>query len=319
MTQKSSNLPEITVKAVLLSIVLTVVLAAANAFLGLKVGLTVSASIPAAVISMAFLRMFREHSILENDIVQTAASAGEALTAVIIFTIPALIVISYWQKCNYLQLVGISALGGTLGVLFSVPLRRVLLADKSLPFPEGTAIGNVLKASTLEEFSIRNLIFGGVIGALIKVFQLGFKVLSGSAQYWVARGSTVVGIGFGFDPALIGAGYIIGINIGLSILLGIVIGWLVGVPIIALVYGVPVASNSSAMAMALWSDYIRYIGLGVMMVGGIWAIVMLVKPMFKGIVHSIESLTVSRKHGMAALPREERDIPINWVLWLILV
>ena len=141
------KLPEITCKAVVLSIILVILLGSANAYLGLRVGMTVSASIPAAVISMGLLRCFKTSNILENNIVQTAASAGEALTAGIIFTIPALIVIHYWAKFNYLMTAAIALLGGTLGVLFSVPLRRVLLADKTLTFPEGTAIGNVLKAT----------------------------------------------------------------------------------------------------------------------------------------------------------------------------
>lgn len=317
MTEDNKNLPEITVKAIFLAIILTVILAAANAYLGLKVGLTISASIPAAVISMACLRVFRQHNILENNIVQTAASAGEALTAGIIFTVPALIVIKFWYEFPYYQLVIIAALGGILGVLFSVPLRRVLLADKSLPFPEGTAIGNVLKASAMEGFSARNLVYGGVIGSVIQVFQLGFKVLAGSTQFWFVRDKFIIGAGIGFSPALIGAGYIIGINISLCILIGIVIGWLIGVPVTAAIYGMPEAASNYDISMVLWDKYIRYVGLGVMMVGGLWAIIVLFKPMIKGVVYSIESLAVRREHGLKALPREEHDLPINWVAWSI--
>ncbi|MBY0378073.1 MAG: oligopeptide transporter, OPT family, partial [Gammaproteobacteria bacterium] len=174
----STSLPEITLKGTILAIILTIVLAAANAYLGLKVGLTVSASIPAAVISMGVLRFFKTSNILENNIVQTAASAGEALTAGVAYTLPALIVIHFWTHFNYFASAAISITGGILGVLFSVPLRRVLLADKTLRFPEGTAIGKVLTASSDNTFGLRELIAGSSIGALISLFQGGFKLLA---------------------------------------------------------------------------------------------------------------------------------------------
>ncbi|MFV1979977.1 MAG: OPT family oligopeptide transporter, partial [Rhodothermia bacterium] len=144
----SQSLPEITVKAVILGAVLSMVLAGANAYLGLKVGLTVSASIPAAVISMAILRMFKTSNILENNIVQTAASAGESLAAGVIFTIPALILLGFWQEFNFMETVSIAAFGGILGVLFTIPLRRALIIDQPLMFPEGVATAEVLKAGT---------------------------------------------------------------------------------------------------------------------------------------------------------------------------
>ena len=135
----SQSLPEITIKAVILGAVLSAILAGANAYLGLKVGLTVSASIPAAVISMALLRMFKTSNILENNIVQTAASAGESLAAGVIFTIPALILLGFWQEFNFMETVSIAAFGGILGVLFTIPLRRALIIDQPLKFPEGVA------------------------------------------------------------------------------------------------------------------------------------------------------------------------------------
>src|SRR5210317_574576 len=141
-------LPQLTVKAVLLGIVLSAVLAGANAYLGLFAGLTVSASIPAAVISMAILKMFKESNILENNIVQTAASAGESLAAGVIFTIPALILLGFWDGFNFMEVVSIAAFGGILGVLFTIPLRRALIIDQPLKFPEGVATAEVLKAGT---------------------------------------------------------------------------------------------------------------------------------------------------------------------------
>lgn len=316
----SKDLPEITVKGVILAIILTVILAAANAYLGLKVGLTVSASIPAAVISMGVLRFFKNSNILENNIVQTAASAGEALTAGVAYTLPALIVIHYWGNFNYFASMAIAMTGGALGVLFSVPLRRVLLADETLRFPEGTAIGKVLSASSDKTLGLSELIAGSSVGALISLCQGGFKLLSDSVQLWVSCGSTILGGGLGFAPAMLGAGYIIGIGVTASIFLGIVLGWLVGIPVIAYFYGSPSSlSAASDIAQYIWQNDIRYIGIGAMVVGGVGAISSLIRPMVKGLNASFASVAQMRLHGVIDIPRTERDMRITTVLWCILV
>jgi len=310
-----TTLPEITLKGTILAIFLTIILGAANTYLGLKVGITVSASIPAAVISMGLLRFFRTSNILENNIVQTAASAGEALTAGVSYTIPALIVIHYWSNFDYLTTAIIALTGGILGVLFSVPLRRILLADKTLRFPEGTAIGKVLMASSSAATGLKNLVYGGIVGAVISLCQTGFKILSDQMQLWFRVANTIVGGGLGFAPALIGAGYIIGINICLSIFLGVVLGWVIGVPVLSYIYGIDTTQGMTQIAMQLWGDHIRYIGLGAMMVGGLWAVVTLVKPVVKGIHASIRSVIEARQAGAVNIPRTERDISIMKVFW----
>jgi len=316
----TKKLPEITIRGTILAIILTVILASANAFLGLKVGITVSASIPAAVISMGILRFFKNANVLENNIVQTAASAGEALTAGISFTLPALIVIHYWNHFNYWTSFIIAATGGTMGVLFSVPLRRVLLADKTLRFPEGTAIGKVLMASADDEsVGFKNLLAGGFVGALISLCQTGFKLLADHLQLWFKVGASVAGGGFGFAPALIGAGYIIGVGTCLSIFLGVVLGWIVGIPLLTYIYGIPPHTHVSDIAMLMWSSHIRYVGLGAMMVGGVWAIFSLLKPITKSIVTSIQSVLDARAHGKTHTPRTERDLSIITVFWLTLL
>lgn len=314
----SVKLPEITIKAVIVAIFLTIILAGANAFLGLKVGMTVSASIPAAVISMGILRFFKHYNVLENNIVQTAASSGEALAAGIVFTMPALIIIKYWGHFNYWHTAIIAILGGTIGVLFSIPLRRALLADKTLKFPEGTAIGNVLKVSASSDVGLSDLVLGGGLGAIISLCQNGFKLFGGSLQLWFQGAGTVFGFGVGFDTALIGAGYIIGTNVALTILLGIGLGWLVGVPIIADIYGYDHSVAMDQVALSIWSDHIRYIGLGTMMVGGIWAVVSLVKPIIEGVNKSI-SILKDKKAENTQVIRTEHDIPINYVGWGILI
>jgi OPT family oligopeptide transporter len=173
------NLAEITVKAVILGIVLSVLLAGANAYLGLKAGMTVSASIPAAVISMAVLRMFRRSNILENNIVQTAASAGESLAAGVIFTLPALVLLGEWTDFNYLETTIIAGLGGLLGVLFTIPLRRALIVETPLTFPEGVATAEVLKVGDQGGAGIGAIVAGATIGVLFKFGETGLKLWAG--------------------------------------------------------------------------------------------------------------------------------------------
>lgn len=311
----SMNLPEITLRVIILGTILTVVLAAANAFLGLKVGTTVSASIPAAVISMGILRFFKNSNILENTMVQIMASVGEALTAGIAFILPALIILHVWDGFNYWQTVVTGLLGGYLGVLFTIPLRRALLQDKTLRYPEAVAIGNVLKASTKSETrDLRALVGGGIVGSLIALFQSGFQILTDSYQYWVKTSSTVVGFGVGMSPALIAAGYIVGANVALSLLVGIVIGWLAGVPALTIFYGMPVADTANQIALEMWHDHIRYIGVGTMLVGGLWTLCTLFKPVIDSMIASIHSLREIKLGNKAASIRTERDISINYVL-----
>lgn len=308
------SLPEITLRVLILGVILTVVLAAANAYLGLKVGTTVSASIPAAVISMGILRFFRNSNILENTMVQIMASVGEALTAGIAFILPALIILHVWDKFNYWQTVVTGLLGGGLGVLFTIPLRRALLQDKTLRYPEAVAIGNVLKASAnKEKGDLRSLTIGGLVGGIIALFQSGFQILTDNFQYWMKTQATVFGFGLGLSPALIAAGYIVGINVALSLLVGIIIGWLAGVPILSWVYGMPDADTANQMAMLIWRDHIRYMGVGTMLVGGMWTLCTLFKPVINSMAASIASLRNLRKGIKTASLRTERDIPIHYV------
>lgn len=313
-------LPEITLRAVVLGVILTVILAAANAYLGLKVGTTISASIPAAIISMGILRFFRDANILENTMVQTMASVGEALTAGVSFILPALIIMHVWDGFNYWQTVLASLLGGGLGVLFTIPLRRALLQDKSLRYPEGVAIGNILKASMAkEEGDLKSLTWGGLVGAVIALCQSGFQVLSDSYMYWFKTGTTIAGFGLGFSPALIAAGYIVGINVALSLLAGIMIGWIIGVPVLIHMYGMPVAETANQAAMIIWTDHVRYMGVGTMLVGGLWTLVTLMKPVVQSISMSFATLRHMRVGKIRVMDRLENDIPIHYVLIGILV
>lgn len=310
---------EISLRAILLAILLAVVLAAANAYLGLKVGLTISASIPAAILSMGILRFFKNPSILENNIVQTGASAGEALTAGTAFTLPALIILHYWQHFDYWQTVIISLTGGILGVLFSIPLRRVLLADRTLRFPEGTAIGQVLKISENTKENLKELVQGGAIGAFVALFQSGFQVIADNFPLWFkVDNKFIFGFTFGFEPALLAAGYIVGIGVALSTLVGVVIGWIIGIPIFSYLHpAAAINQSASDIAMNIWQTNIRPIGVGTMLVGGLWTMVLLIKPIIKGVHSSFISLRTIKESGYAALPKQERDIPIHYTLALV--
>ena len=316
----SQSLPEITFRVIVIGVILTIILAAANAYLGLKVGQTVSASIPAAIISISILRFFRNSNVLESTMVQTMASVGESLIAGVAFILPALIILHVWSGFYYWQTVIIALLGGILGVLFTIPLRRALLNDKTLRYPEGVAISNVLKASTTTESAdLKTLSYGGIVGGLISLFQAGFQILTDTFDYWVKGPSTIFGFELGLSPALIAAGYIVGINVAISFLVGIFIGWIAGVPILSWVYGVPSIDSASDAAMTLYREHIRYIGVGTMLVGALWTLVTLVKPISQSIMASFISLREAKLQGSATTLRTERDIPINYVFWLVLL
>lgn len=308
------KLPEITIRGLILGCILTIVLAAANAYLGLKVGVTVSASIPAAVISMGILRFFKDSNILENTMVQIMASVGEALTSGIAFIVPALIILHVWTNFDYWQTVATALLGGGLGVMFTIPLRRALLRDKMLRYPEAIAISNVLKASmTREKGDLTSLSVGGGIGALIALFQSGFQVLTDSVAYWFKANTFVYGFGLGLSPALIAAGYIVGVNVAISTFLGVILGWIIGVPTLTWFYGIPDVSSATDAAMAIWHNYIRFIGVGTMLVGGLWTLITLFKPVVTSMATSFATLRDIRHGKQAENIRTERDIPIHYV------
>ena len=316
----SETLPEITVKAIVLGLILSAVLAGANAYLGLKVGMTVSASIPAAVISMAILRLFRDHNILENNIVQTAASAGESLAAGVIFTFPALIILQHWSGFPFLPTMGIALCGGVLGVLFTVPLRRALVIEADLRFPEGVATAEVLKAGTEHGAGAKLIAIGGIAAALLKLSQTGLKIAQGSIHGSLGFGRSIFGFGSDLSPSLLGVGYIVGPLVGSLLLAGGLISWMFGIPIYLatadpeVVVGIVGDATGYAAAQNVWSAQIRYMGVGAMVVGGVWALVSLLGAVREGIRSSLEAVRVARTHdGGIQVPRTERDTPITMV------
>jgi putative OPT family oligopeptide transporter len=306
--------PQLTVKAILLGIILAMVLAGANAYLGLFAGMTVSASIPAAVISMSLLRLFRNSNMLENNIVQTAASAGESVAAGAIFTLPALILLGYWNVFDYWWVCVITGLGGLLGVLFTIPLRRSLIVEQALPFPEGTATAEVLQVGDAPGNGLRALAIAGVAGATIKFAATGLRIWPDAAQAaaFTSNGA-VLYAGSNLSPALLGVGYIVGLNVAALIFTGGMISWLIAIPIYSGWFMQPgeyAATDALDLAYAIWTSKIRYLGVGAMLVGGIWALL--------SIRHSISAvirrgLRADESVARAQLPHTEHDAPMRFV------
>jgi putative OPT family oligopeptide transporter len=321
MSSNSSPSPkiEITIKAIIISLFVTIVLAASNVYLALKIGTTIAASIPAAVLSMGILKFFRRSNVFEINAIQTAASAGEGIAAAVSFVLPALIILGYWHYFHYWQTALLVGVGGILGVLFSVPLRRVMLNYPSLRFPEGTAIGSVLKASSSNNSYTRELVQGGAVGGFIALAQTGLKVLTDTVPLWFVSNKLLYGISLGFSPALLGAGYIVGFEVGMSMFIGVIIVWLLGMPILTHIYGLPSAGNTYDMAMTIWSEHIRYIGVGTMLLGGIWTLLTLIKPVIQGIKLSFKSVNQIPDLANQDAITQDRDIPMRYVLWGTLV
>jgi len=308
----TTSLPEITLRVIVLSIILAILLGASNAYLALKIGILTSASIPAAVISMGVLRLFKNSNILENNLVQTAASAGEAVAGGIVYTIPALIIIRYWMHFPYLENLCIAIIGGVLGVMFSIPLRRILVTDKHLRFPEGRAIAEVLMVGARKALGLKEMLWGGLVGAAIELAQTGFKVIANSLEVWFTVHRGIFGFGAGFSATMIGAGYLIGFNLGLSLMVGAIIGWLVAVPVITEIHPLVLQNTTAAHAvMTLWSDEIRYMGIGTMMVAGVWTLFTLVKPLLANIQTSIQTMFKRREQSRI---RTDFDMPMPYVV-----
>ena len=306
---------EITFKAILLGIILSMLLSGAMAYLGLFAGMTVSASIPAAVISMGVLALFKKSNILENNLVQTAASAGESLAAGVIFTIPALILMGYWESFNYLEVAKISAIGGIIGVMFTVPLRRAFILVAKLQYPEGIATAEVLKAGEKarkdsgngSSNGLKMIVISSLAGGLMKLSELGFSMWNVVLEKAINIGNAIFGLGTNLSPALLSVGFIVGRNIGILVVVGGLISWGIAIPIYSAINGFE--GEPLEAAYLIWNSKIRYLGVGAMVIGGIWSLIKLFNPLIIGIQDSLNAIKGSRVNAL----NEERDIPINYV------
>ncbi len=313
----NNQLPEITVKALFLGVILSMILAGANAYLGLFAGMTVSASIPAAVMSMGILSLFKKSNILENNIVQTAASAGESLAAGVIFTIPALVLLGYWETFDYVEVAKIAAIGGVIGVLFTVPLRRALIVTAKLKYPEGVATAQILRAGDDAKQGATDDGSGGLktigltslAGGVMKLFQQGFGAWHSEMAGATTMGRSIFGLGTDLSPALVSVGYIVGRNIGILVVAGGLISWAIAIPIYSAMVGFE--GDPLDAAWGIWNSKIRYLGVGAMVVGGVWSLIKLFKPLVEGVRASLA--TVKNRSSDKDVPLEEQDMPINYV------
>lgn len=312
--------PELTPRAVILAILLAMILAAANTYLGLFAGLTIASAIPAAVVSMAVLKLMGGGHILENNIVATGASAGSSIAAGVIFTVPALLLLGYWTDFRYSWVFAIAGLGGLLGVLFSVPLRRSLIVEQKLAFPEGKAAAEVLKSGDKPGAGLKILGGAAAIGGLMKLAaSSGLRLIPDTAAASTWFGNTIGYFGTNLSPALFGVGYIVGLNIGIVMLAGGVIAWNIAIPIYSTFFlaSDPVLSMELAGATAedaaygIWSEQIRYLGVGAMLIGGIWTLISLRHSLVSGIRSGIAA---ERSKGDEVVPPTERDLPMRAIM-----
>ena len=324
----SANLPpvddnrtELTVRGVILGVVITVVFTAANVFFGLKAGLTFATSIPAAVISMAILRYFKGATVQENNIVQTIASAAGTLSS-IIFVLPGLIMIGWWTGFPYWVSFSICALGGILGVMYSIPLRRALVTLSDLPYPEGVACAEVLKVGGGEDASedsdaenkagLMAMVWGSVVAAVFAVIVQTRVFASDVAQYFKLndRGS-VTGYDFNLSFALFAVGHLVGLWVGVAMLIGAIIGWGWAVPHYSALAAV--VGAAADVAQDTWNHKVRFLGAGTIGVAAIWTLAKLVKPVVSGLAGAMAAARVRAAGNAHTLPRTEQDMPIGIV------
>ncbi len=332
-TQRPPDLPirkELTLRGVIIGIIITLVFTAANVYFGLKAGLTFATSIPAAVISMAVLRYFKGSTIQENNIVQTIASAAGTLSA-IIFVLPGLILIGWWTGFNYWTSFAICGLGGVLGVMYSIPLRRALVTNSDLPYPEGVACAEVLKvgagagdgvsdeaANASNRAGLLAVMWGSIVSAVFAVV-VATRVFAGDVvdyfrPAWNKGG--VTGYDFFLSFALFGIGHLVGLWVGLAMLVGAIIGWAWGVPHFSAL--MPAADDLAKLAGTAWSTKVRFVGAGTICVAAVWTLAKLVKPVISGLASAMAASRARGAGDAALMPRTEQDIPIGQVALIAL-
>jgi putative OPT family oligopeptide transporter len=332
MSATPKAIAELTLRSVLLGGIITLLFTAANVYLGLKVGLTFATSIPAAVISMAILRNFGDSTILENNIVQTIASAAGTLAA-IIFVLPGLVIIGWWQGFPFYLTAGITSLGGILGVMFSVPLRRALVVDSDLPYPEGRAAAEVLQigsgsreGAAESAAGLRLLVAGSLASAGFAILTQ-MKLAAAEVSTWFRVGSGATGLAGGLSFALFGVGHLVGISVGLAQLVGLVTAWFILLPILTAAQ--PLPGDVATWAGTIFRQDVRFFGAGVIGVAAVWTLLRIARPVIGGVTSALASSRA--RHAGEALAIEEQDLPIGlvaavsaallvpiaWLLWSV--
>lgn len=306
---------ELTVRGVIIGGIITLVFTAANVYLGLRVGLTFATSIPAAVISMAILRFFANHSITENNIVQTIASAAGTLSA-IIFVLPGLVMLGYWSGFPYWTTASVCFFGGILGVMYSIPLRRALVTGSDLPYPEGVAAAEVLHVGHSDTGAKDNqrglkVILVGAVGAALFSLVAKTRLLSEGVSHAFRVGSGATMIGSSLSLALIGVGHLVGVTVGIAMIIGLVISYGILLPLMtpgALASG----EGLSDVVQGVFLGEVRLIGAGTMAVAAVWTLLRIIGPIIKGVKDALVS-TRARSHG-DTVPLTERDLSMKIVI-----
>jgi len=319
---RTESRAELTLRGVVLGVLITLVFTAANVYFGLKAGLTFATSIPAAVISMAVLRAVRGATIQENNIVQTIASAAGTLSAVI-FVLPGMVMIGWWSGFPYLASCAVCVFGGTLGVMYSIPLRRALLSQPDLPFPEGVACAEVLKVGSSEHghgveetrCGLQALLWGSVVSAVFSVIT-ATRIFASDVARNFRVGNGVSGYDFLLSFALFGVGHLVGLWVGVAMFVGALIAWVWGVPHFSALSPHPAdltAAGLDALAHDTWSHKVRFVGAGTIGVAAVWTLAKLAKPVAAGLRAAMVAARARAAGNAALLPRTEQDIPIGLV------
>jgi putative OPT family oligopeptide transporter len=312
---------ELTARGLILGSALTFIFTAANVYLGLKVGLTFASSIPAAVISMAILSRVRDSSILENNIVQTVASAAGTLSA-IIFVLPGLVIVGWWVGFPFWTSCLVCVAGGILGVLFTIPLRRALVTTSDLPYPEGVAAAEVLKVGsgtrgeTKDEAGearegLTAVILGSVASAGLAIISATRVAAAGVSGFLSLGRGMASGYDVAFSMALVGAGHLVGLSVGMAMLCGLLIAWVGGVPILTYLQPVPAGVDLATHAAGIWRHQVRFIGAGTIAIAAIWTLAKLARPVVGGLVSTIAS-----SRAQATGDERDRDLSAGWIIGL---
>ena len=315
-----ANVRELTLRGMVLGALITVVFTASNVYLGLKVGLTFASSIPAAVISMAVLKFASGSNILENNMVQTQASAAGTISSVI-FVLPGLLMAGYWAGFPFWQTTLLCTAGGILGVIFTIPLRYAMVVKSDLPYPEGVAAAEILKVGSHSETAggegsgIREIVAGGLLAGLFGLLSNGLRVISDSASYWFKSGNAVFQLPMGYSLALLGAGYLVGLTGGIAILIGIAFAWGGAVPWFTATTPMPDGMDMTSFAMSLWKNKVRFIGAGTIGIAAIWTLITLLKPTIEGMKQSFRTLS---GNATVSTARIEQDLSPQAMIFITL-
>lgn len=320
---KKQNLPELTLRGLILGSILTIIFTASNVYLGLKVGLTFSSSIPAVVISMAVLSLFKTSNILENNMVQTQASAAGTLSSVI-FVIPGLFMCGYWSEFPLWQTFMICLCGGGLGVLFTIPLRRAMVVESKLAYPEGRAAAEILKVANKDQSNkkgkqgIKEIALGSFIAAIFSLLSNGFKLATSESNFAFIWNKMAFGFSMGYSLALLGAGYLVGLAGAIALFVGMFLAWGIFTPYLSN-FEFDSAKNAVDLASSVWSSKVRLIGTGAIAIAALWTLIELLKPVIEGIKEIVKNVKITNqeKNERTNIDLSLKSIFILFVLMVV--